>query len=598
MAANTLDVVSIIEPEQKAHEIAMQWDQWKRDRAVWTEKVLELRNYLYATDTHTTTAGRNPFKNSTHIPKIAQLHQNLKANYMSHMFNNPQWVNWEAHNFESSLVQKARTIESYIRTKVEQSSAIQEFDALVDDWIQTGICLARLRYYSESHTDATGTPIPGYTGPKLERISPHDLMFNIAATSWERSPKIMRSLVSLGELARMAHENPEDSVWSQDVIAKMAERRRAVRAAVAANSRAESDKTVGYVADGFSDMVQYYNQDLVEILEFYGDWYNIDTGELKMNHRIIVADRCQIIHEGPIESWHGGAYLYCSVWRSRPDNLMGMGPLDNIVGMQYKIDKLENLRADVFDQIAEPDTVEAGVIEVYGQRGAPGRRWIVDEGGSVNYLRPDATALNADLQIAQTLQLMEELAGAPREAMGMRSPGEKTKFEIQVLDNAANRLFRNKVRKFEVEMVEPVLNDMLEMARRHLDGNDVIRAQDNVFGAADFIEITREDITATGKLRARGSLHFEKQANAIQNLNMVFNSRMGELIIPHISKIKLARVMEDLISADEYSLVTENIGVLEDIQTQRIVQSGQESLAEESMTNGSLESEDEAIPPQ
>lgn len=598
MAANTLDVVSIIEPEQKAHEIALQWDQWKRDRSGWTEKVIELRDYLYATDTNTTTAGRNPFKNSTHIPKIAQIQQNLKANYMSHMFQNPQWVNWEAHNFEAAAVEKARTIESYIRTKVEQSGAIKEFDALVDDWIQTGICIARLRFFNETHVDHLGNPIPGYIGPRIERISPHDLMFNIAATSWARSPKILRSLVSLGELARMAEEQPENSVWSLEVIEEMAERRKSVRAAVSANSRAETDKSVGYVADGFNDIIQYYNQDLVEILEFYGDWFDIDTLTLKKNQRIVVADRCKIVHEGPIESWHGGAYLYFSAWRTRPDNLIGAGPLDNLVGMQYKIDKLENLRADVFDQIAEPDIVEAGVIESYGEPGQLGKRFIVDEGGSVTYLRPDATVLSADLQINNTMSMMEELAGAPREAMGMRSPGEKTKFEVQVLDNAANRLFRNKVRKFETEMVEEILNDFLEMARRNLDGRDVIRLQDNIFGAADFLDITRDDITAKGKLRARGSLHFEKQANAIQNLNMVFNSQIGQLITPHISKIKLARVVEDLISADEYQMVTENIGVLEDIQTQRIVQAGQESLAEESLTNGSMESDNAPVPPQ
>ena len=41
-------------------------------------------------------------------------------------------------------------------------------------------------------------------------------------------------------------------------------------------------------------------------------------------------------------------------WRPRPDNLYAMGPLDNLVGMQYRIDHLENLKSDVFDQIAYP----------------------------------------------------------------------------------------------------------------------------------------------------------------------------------------------------------------------------------------------------
>ena len=40
-----------------------------------------------------------------------------------------------------------------------------------------------------------------------------------------------------------------------------------------------------------------------------------------------------------------------------------MGPLDNLVGMQYRIDHLENLKADVFDQIAYPIIKIRGDVE-------------------------------------------------------------------------------------------------------------------------------------------------------------------------------------------------------------------------------------------
>jgi hypothetical protein len=36
------------------------------------------------------------------------------------------------------------------------------------------------------------------------------------------------------------------------------------------------------------------------------------------------------------------------------------------------------------------------------------------------------------------MNLMEEMAGAPKEAMGFRSPGEKTKYEVQRLESAAS----------------------------------------------------------------------------------------------------------------------------------------------------------------
>jgi len=591
MAANSFDVRAVLSPDQVADEIAVKYEKWKSDRHVWEEQTMEVRNFLYATDTRTTSAGGNPFKNSTTTPKLSQIAQNLKANYMSHMFSNPEWINWETESKTDELFKKKSSIESYVRTKMRLNGSMQIIDALLDDWIQTGVCFARLVYVNEAHVDANGLAVPGYIGPRIERISPHDIVFNIAATSWERAPKIVRSLVSLGELARRAMDEPENTMWTEETMNLIRGRRQALRGAAKQISKADSDKTRQYIADGFGSITEYYNSDLVEVLEFYGDWYDIDTGEFKKNHVITVVDRVHVVREEPVDNWRGTPYLYFSAWRERPDNLMGMGPLDNLVGMQYKIDKLENLRADVFDQIANPTVVEIGDVEFFGVRGAPGQRFITAEGGDVKHLRPDTTALSADLQIANTMNLMEELAGAPREAMGMRSPGEKTKFEVQVLDNAANRLFRNKVRKFEL-FLENILNDFLEMARRNLDGADMVRMQDETFGVEQFVTITKEDITATGKMYARGSMLFEKQANSLQNLNMIFNSQVGQLIAPHMSRKQLARIVEDLLSAESFKLFTDNVGIIEDMETQRIAQAGQEQLEEESMTDGSIDGDE------
>lgn len=592
MPTNSLDVYQLVSPEQVAHEISVTWDRWKNDRDRWEEETVEIRNYIYATDTRTTTNNSNPFMNSTTTPKLTQIAQNLKANYMSHLFSNPDWINWEAANRDSALESKRKSIEAYLRTKARSQNMISTFESILDDWIITGNCFAGMEYVNEWHLDPlTQEKVTTYVGPRLFRISPHDIAFNVAATNWKSAPKIVRSLKAFGDLARDVEEKPNLG-YTQELLDKMRNNRISVRNAQAI-SQADIDKSRGLIADGFSDLRDYYNSDLVEILEFYGDWYDVKTGVFLKNHVITVVDRAFVVRQEPINTWTGLAPIYHSAWRKRPDNLMGMSPLANLVGMQYKIDKLENLRADVFDQIANPTVVEVGDVEFFGVRGAPGQRYVVAEGGAVNFLRPDATALSADLQIAQTMAIMEEMAGAPRESLGFRSPGEKTKFEVQLLDNAANRTFREKALGFERDFLNLILNDMLAMARQNLNGVDIVQMQDSTFGAQQFLEVTREDITATGKLYANGASHFEKQANALQNLNFIFNSQLGQVILPHISKIKLAQVIEDLISSEQFSLVQENIGVLEDIQTQMIAQQGQKDLLEQSVTDGSVEDEEE-----
>ena len=580
-AADTVDIFGIVNPDQIALEIARLYDKWKTNKNVWESEAKGLRDYLYATDTSTTANNINPFFNRTTVPKLMQIAQNLHANYFDHMFSNPKWIEWQAHNHESSLESKRRTIQSYITTKARMSGLEGVFGELLWDWIIYGNCFSELTYVNETVEDpATGEIIQGYVGPKLVRISPHDIVFNPAASSFQQSPKITRYVYSLGDLERMAIERP-DLGWTQDLVAGIRSVRQDIRDNHLAISRAELDKTQGLIADGFGTIQDYYNSDLVEILVFNGDFYDGDSRELHRNQKIVVADRRVVVQMGATDSWTGSDYYYHDGWSQRPDNIYGMGPLDNLVGMQYKIDKLENLRADVFDQIAHPTTVEVGTVEFFGQRGAPGGRFVVEEGGTVSYLQPDGTALQADLQIQQTMVDMEQLAGSPREAMGIRSPGEKTAFEVQTLDNAANRLFRHKVNQFETNIIEPILNDMLEISRRNLNGSDIIRSVDSQFGVEEFLTITKEDLTATGKLYALGSKHFIADANMLQNLTTIFNSPVGELIAPHVSKIEIAKAVEQLLGLEEFSIVQENIGVMEDIETQRIAQSGMQALEEE-----------------
>ena len=52
-----------------------------------------MRNFLFATDTSKTSVGGLPWKNSTTLPKLTQIRDNLHANYMSAVFPNDNWLN-------------------------------------------------------------------------------------------------------------------------------------------------------------------------------------------------------------------------------------------------------------------------------------------------------------------------------------------------------------------------------------------------------------------------------------------------------------------------------------------------------------------------
>ena len=342
------------------------------------------------------------------------------------------------------------------------------------------------------------------------------------------------------------------------------------------------NKSEGYIVDGFGTLFEYYQSDYVEIIEFEGDIYDKDKDELLENRIITIIDRSYILRNVQNPSWLGKDTKEHVGWRDRSDNLYGMGPLDNLVGLQYRVDHLENLKADALDLTIHPPKVIVGDVDPFTW--APGADIHVPEDGDVRPLAPNSAAFQVNNELQYLLMLMEEMAGAPKEAMGIRGPGEKTAFEVQQLQNAAGRIFQHKVNKFEIEFLEPLLNNMLELARRNMDGNDVIRVMDDDLGVADFLTITKEDITATGKLRPVGARHYATRAQLVQNLTGIFNSPVGQLIAPHISSKKLAQMVEDVMGFEQFDFIADNIAVFEQAETQRLAQQSQQNLDVEAAT--------------
>src|SRR5690606_6878530 len=273
-----------------------------------------------------------------------------------------------------------------------------------------------------------------------------------------------------------------------------------------------------------------------------------------------IADRSVELRNVEIPTYSGMPPIVHVGWRLRPDNLWAMGPLDNLVGMQYRIDHLENLKADAMDLVVHPPLKIIGEVEefVWG----PGVPIHIDENGDVAELGANLNSIIiTDNQIQALMDQMELMAGAPREAMGVRSPGEKTAFEVQTLDNAAGRIFQEKSTNFEINLIEPSLNFMLETSRRNFDGNEVIRILDTALGSQKFSQITKEDITASGVLRPVGARHFAQQATELQNIIGISTTPIWQQVMPHTSAIALTEFINDVTNLRGYNIFRPNVAV-------------------------------------
>jgi hypothetical protein len=575
---NVLTIRSMLAADGLSSDITEKWDNWNNQRSGWLAEKEEIRNYVFATDTGSTSGQSLPWKNRTTLPKLCQIRDNLHANYNSALFPNDEWMKWEGYTLDDDELSKKNAIQAYMSNKVREGDFRTTCSSLILDYIDYGVAIADVIWVNENKFDPESEEtIPGYVGPRMVRIDPNEIVFDPTAIDFQKSPKITRSIVTLGELELNAANSPDQ--YYKDAVSEAKE----LRANIGGYNVDDFRKASSYTIDGFGDLYEYYGSGYVEILELEGTVYDMASGELLEDYIITVMDRRVVLRKEPIPAWKRGGYKVMTGWRKRQGNLYAMGPLDNLVGLQYRVDHLENLKADIGDMILAPPLKIVGDVEEFEWK--PFGEIYIGEGGDVVPLAPAAQAFSANFEIDRLLSLMEEMAGAPKQAMGIRSPGEKTAFEVQSLENAAGRIFQEKTTQFEIELIEKVLNNMLEVAKRHMQGADVVRVMDDDLGVADFMKVTKDDITAKGKLRPVGARHFAARAQLLQNLTGITNSNLWASVSPHMSGKAMSRLIEDTLQLQRFELFSDNAAVFEQAETQRLVQQAQEDLAVENGTD-------------
>lgn len=572
----SFDVEGYMDRNTLAVAIANKFTMWKDARVSWERDKEELQRYLFATDTRSTSNSKSSWRNSTVTPKLTQIRDNLHANYMAALFPNDDWLVWEATDEDSATEEKRKKVTSFMRQKVNQKDFEKVTSQLLYDYIDNGVSIAGSYFEREVRVDSEGNEVYSHSKPIAYRVDPIEHVFDITATTYDKAPKITRSVVSMGDLLDDANTAMSKN-YDQSVVQMLLDKR--------AGFRSLTDKQQGQFSqlriDGFGSWTEYYASEYVELLEFEGSIYDPTTQEYNKDVIVTVVDRSYILRNEPNPSWTGQSNKKLVGWRMRPNNLMAQGPLDNLVGMQYRIDHLENLRADAFDMIAFPMMK----IEGYGVEDfdyVPGERIFTGEDGNVSFLHPDTTVLNADMQIQMYENKMEEFAGAPRNQMGIRTPGEKTKFEVQMLDNAAKGIFQVKIEQFETQLLEPLVNDMFALAVQNMGPKEVIELTDEVTGAKIYETITKEDVTLNGNFKPKGASYFLNYSNKLQDLISFASSPLGQDtgVKVHMSGLKLAKVAEQLLGLEDLGIVQENVSIYEQGQTQEAITQVQNVLAE------------------
>lgn len=607
MTGKVLNFNDISAPDKLGTDIANKFVEWKTLRQSFDLAVQEVRKYVFATDTTMTTNAQLPWKNKTTIPKLCQTYDNLNANYMATLFPKRKSYTWLANEKDANSKEKRDAILNYMYWCTSQDHFRYEASKLVADYLLHGNAFATVEWLDQRSPVETsgvlerikslltgGTPYQvGYVGPALRRINPDDIVFNPTAPSFIETPKIIRSLVSWGEVKKIlsSQSTTEDQQFYEDLYNYLKEIRVTVR-----NFTGDFQANDAYYQmDGFSSYRNYLESDYVEILTFYGDIFDWETEEYLPNHKIMVVDRHKIISKKPNPSYFGFPPIFHVGWRTRPDNLWAMGPLFNLVGMQYRVDHIENLKADVFDLITFPVLKIKGYVEDFNW--GPMERIYTGEEGDVEMLVPPFQVLQANIEIDNYLNKIEEMAGAPKEAMGFRSPGEKTAYEVSRLENAASRIYQHKTIQFEI-FEEQFLNAMLEMGRRNLNGVIQLPIFDDEFKIQVFESLNPSDLVGSGRIRPLAARNFAEKAEMIQNLSNFYASGPGmdPQVRQHISSVQTAKLAEYVLDWGDWNIVQPFVRITEAADAQRLSQTAQEQVAVEQQTPSGLTPSDTEQP--
>lgn len=589
---NTIIIDNMLDIDGVAWEICNRYVEWENMRRDKVQEWKEIQEYIFATDTTKTSNSKLPWSNKTTMPKLCQIRDNLFANYMASMFPKRKWLTWQGEKPQDEDVDKRTVIESYMGWVVDRNEFYDEVTKLVLDFIDYGNVFVMPDWVDNSRDlveEANNPKMPsrktGYVGPKPKRISPLDIVFNPLAPDFASTPKIIRSFISLGELKKFIDREKGSDQGKE--AKELYDYLKGVRQSMSDQPRGSNLETKDRIfqISGFDSYRNYMEMDTVEILTFYGDYYDKQSDKLNENRIVKIVDRHKVISDNPNPSYFGTAPIFHAGWRVRPDNLWAMGPLDNLIGMQYRVDHLENMKADVFDLIAYPPMKIKGYVEDF--KWGPFEKIYTDENGDVELVSPDVQALQADSQIVMLQQMMEEMAGSPKEAAGFRTPGEKTKYEVQRLENAASRIFENKIKQFERGLLENLLNAMLELARRNMNAM-TIRVFNDEFKVATFLELSPEDLTGAGRIRPIAARHFAEQAQQVQDLNNFFASAAGmdPAVLQHFSSIGLAKLWEGILNIEDYNIVQPFVRMSEQQEAQQLSQIQEEDTMMSTQTPG------------
>lgn len=568
-----------VTPAEKAEFVTRLWTEWDAARDPAISKWREIEAYRYATDTNSLPNAKGAFTHSTHMPVAAAIAQDLEAILLQVVMPHEDWFTFEPMDSQAARKDQRKTIVSYLKNRHALNGYTDEVAKLRSDLVTYGNCFSQVFHANESRGEQSG-----YVGPKVRRVSPYDIAFDPTAVDFSCTPKVIREIITLGELKRRGDAGILDS----ETVNKLLHGRGNF-----ANSDAGEDKNEQYVPLGFGTYQQYIQSGFIELLWFYGDVYDQENIELHESQIVVVADSEEVLLEDTIKTSTGKPHIFQSVWQKLPDNLWGQGPLENIIGLNYQVNHRENAKSEALDRLIYPDKIYQGDVEEMYDDETGQMTYLAPEGGGVQELAINTQFFSFDLHIDRLQHSARSAARLPSDLTGFRSQGEKTLGEVTALTEGGMRGFIDKAADFERSSLEKHLGAEIELAYDNF-GSAFKVPNKNEGGFIEMLNVTKEDLAVNGILIPRGAKRFARKNQMLSTLTQLSATPLAQVIALHTSGKGATELVNELLETHDTGLFEEFAQILEQGEAQQIMnqveqsnamQASQPSLEEQMITN-------------
>ena len=567
---------------EKAEFVTRFWTEKDGIREPSISKWREVEAYRYATDTKSLPGSSGAFTHSTHTPVVSSIAQDLEAILLQVVIPHEDFFTFEPMDANAARLEQRKAIVSYLKNRHALNGYLGELAKLRSDLVTYGNCFSLVH-----HVDETKGEKAGYVGPKVKRISPYDIVFDPTAVDFITTPKVIREIITLGELFRRGKNGDLDEAKVMKLLKNRGN---------FASTDAGEEKNEQYVPRGFGTYQQYIASGFIELLWFYGDVYDSVNFELHEAQMIVVADSTTVLLEEKIKTVSGNAHIFQSVWEKLPDNLWGQGPLENIIGLNYQINHRENSKSEGLDRTIYPDKVYQGDVEEIYDDETGQVTYLAPEGGGVQELTINTQFLNADLHIDRLTHAARAAARLPSDLTGFRSQGEKTLGEVTALTEGGMRGFIDKAADWERTSIEQHLKAEIELAHDNFGAAFKVPNKSES-GFIEMLNISKENLAVDGVLIPRGAKRFARKNQMLATLTQLSATPLAQMVLPHTSGKGAARLMDELLETTDTGLFEEFAGIIEQGEAQQIMNQVEQSNAlqsaqpsvEEEMINQELQ---------